>query len=133
VDQRLSGTRLFTLAAIVAAASALPRDAAAQVRSNFATVSLVATVPAGASFVPAPAGELAAVGGRAARPTFNLVVNASYRLEMRTALSRGSVVLPSDGRPGLLQLDGVRRSVEAVGIDADESPVTVDIVVTPAL
>ncbi len=133
MDQLLRRTRLITLAALVAAASALPKDATAQVRSNVATVSLVATVPAGASFLPAPMEEPAAFEGGMAQPAFNLIVNAPYRLQLRTALSPGSAATRlSDGRPGLLHLDRVRRSLEAAGIDPDAFPVTVDLVVRPA-
>jgi len=133
VDQQRLHKTLMALAALVAA-SAVSGNAAAQVSSTVATVSLVATVPPGVSFVPAPAGRAAAVQGSAVQPGFSLAVNASYRLQARTALSPGAAVtLPSDGRPGLLELDRVRGSLEAVGIDAAAFPVTVELIITPAL
>jgi hypothetical protein len=130
VDQQLLHKMLMALAPFVAA-SAVPRTAAAQVHSTVASVNLIATVPAGVSFVPAPA---AVQGGSAVQPPFSLAVNAPYRLQVRTALSPGAAVtLPSDGRPGLLELDRVRGSLEAVGINAAAFPVTVELIITPAL
>lgn len=133
MDQQLLHKMLMALAPFVAA-SAVPRTAAAQVHSTVASVNLVATVPAGVSFVPAPAGRAATVQGSAVQPAFSLAVNAPYRLQVRTALSPGaSVTLPSDGRPGLLELDRVRGSLEAAGINAAAFPVTVELIITPAL
>lgn len=134
MDQQLLYKMPMALAPFVAA-SAVPRTAAAQVHSTVASVNLVATVPAGVSFVPAPAARAAAVqGGSAVQPAFSLAVNAPYRLQVRTALSPGAAVtLPSDGRPGLLELDRVRGSLEAAGINAAAFPVTVELIITPAL
>jgi len=135
VDQRASRCRLITLTALMVGASALPKHAAGQVLSNVVTVSLVATVPAGARFLPTVGGEPWVFrGGAATQPAFNLAVNAPYRLLVRTDMSAGSAeMLFSDGRPGLVRLDGVRRSLAAAGVDSGGLPVTVDVVLDPTL
>ena len=136
MDQRQSRCRLITFAALLAGATASPKDAAGQLHSNVATVSLVATMPAGAIFQPAPDGEprVFRAGPVADQSAFRLVVNAPYRLRIRTEVSPGSpITLVSGERPGLVLLDGVRRSLRAAGVDAEAHPVTVDVVLNPAI
>jgi len=134
VDQRALRTRLITLAALMmAAVGALPAGAAAQVRSGVATVTLAATVPAGATFLPAGGTQRGVFRGRATdQPGYQLVVNGRYRLLVVRPSSGAREILLSDGRPGLVRLDAVGRSL-AAGLDSSELPVTVDLVLDPIL
>ena len=156
MDQPSWHLSLIVLAALVTASTARPSDCAGQAHSNVATVSLTATVPAGATLRPTE--PMAETWDPQAPPRFSLSVNSAYRLQIRwlsnaelpspqpkplwlrasdrreREFSPGSTVtLLPHGGPGPVPLDGVWRSLDDAGIDARALPLTVEVVVTPTL
>lgn len=148
------------LPAVALVLASAPEGAAAQVRSNLATVQLTVTALPGASFRPAAAtvGVVGSASSGIGSIGSGLAVNAPYRLQVRRPavsssspkglgplrvrttdgreheLSPGSTItLVAEGRPGPVQLQMVSEVLEGAGVLGGAVPLTVDVVLDASL
>lgn len=132
--------------------------AGAQVRETVASVQLTAIMGSSVTFAAVAGDAIRASGGPPATPSYGMVVNVPYRVEVvrlrapadspeaHTPVSiRGSdgihrelspgarVPLIDFGQPGRVPVESLRDALHEAGLESGGTPITVDVVLSAVL